>query len=169
MNRPEVLLSVHPIVVCGIEARDALDVRQSCAVLQLLLPSQSAFVGRTAAEIYGIPFPRAHSGISGQERPLEVSYPHEIPRRTIAGVRHRQWQQDPTPIRDIDGLQVLSPARTWLDLAAGCKLIITLRLVTTSLRAGLASVDELCAVVSWARRRRGVRTARETVALIDPS
>lgn len=169
-------------------SRDAqADLMSRCTAIQLLLPPESAFVGSTAALIHGIPLPAWMTPSNlidmavfddeagehpdrelGRELLVEVAYPPPVGRRVIFGVRHRQWKQDPIGVSLVGGVRVLSPARTWLDLAAMIPADYLVAAGDHVLRTGLSDPDELGFILRWAKRRRGVRTARAVVEMLNP-
>lgn len=169
-------------------SRDAqADLMSRCTAIQLLLPRESAFVGSTAALIHGMPLPgwmtpsnlidmAVFDGEAG-ERPdrelgrdlmVEVAYPPPVGRRVILGVRHRQWKQDPIGVSLVGGLRVLSPARTWLDLAGMIPADYLMAAGDHVLRTGLSDPEQLAFMLRWAKRRRGVRTAKAIVEMLSP-
>ena len=163
------------------------DLWSRCGALQLLLPPEAAFVGSTAALIHGIPLPPwmtpsnlidsrtldaddvAHpQRVLGRELRIEVAYPPPVLRRRMLEMRHRQWKRDPIGLTTVGDLRVLSPARTWIDLAGMIPADYLLAAGDHILRANLAHPEELALRVGWAKRRRGVRTAKSVIEMLNP-
>lgn len=143
---------------------DSTDFLTRVTAIQLLLPQEAAFVGFTAARIHQMPLPSWAQATC--DRP-EVAYPPPTERRRIGGVQHRQWRSDPSGVWRVGGLRVLSPARTWFDLAAVVPADHLLAIADDVVRRRLTTASELRGMIKWARRRRGVRNARLVYPLID--
>lgn len=126
----------------------------------------------TAAMVWGIPLPgRLQQGLSVHiTRPMHA----DPPKRT--GVTGHHCRLDPGEVRTLRGLEVTSPVRTWLDLApmlnidelvaAGDFIVCEHHRSFGPRRNPLATLEELKAAVSRARRRRGLAKAREAVELV---
>lgn len=145
-------------------AADADDIVERCRAASLLLPPESAFVGVTAAALHGIPLPPWITSGAGW---LEVAYPPGVERHRIAGIRHRQWRTDPLRTALADGLRVLSPARTWFDLAEVLPPDFLLAAGDDVVRRRIATESQLRGIVTWAHGRRGVTKARRVLPLIN--
>lgn len=66
-----------------------------------------------------------------------------------------------------DGLRVTTPARTVVDLARTAGFLAGVAAGDAALRLGLVTPDDLEREVHTARRRRGVRVARDVVRFVD--
>jgi hypothetical protein len=70
-------------------------------------------------------------------------------------------------IRTIQGLPVVSAARTWLELTSRTSLEDVVAFGDAALRAGTADETEIAVLVAVSGRRRGVVLARRAVAMLD--
>ena len=61
------------------------------------------------------------------------------------------------------------PGRTWIDCASLVRYTDVVAMGDVILRTGLASKQELEEFVRWGRGRRGIRTARQALSILDPS
>lgn len=68
-----------------------------------------------------------------------------------------------------DGLQVTTPARTWIDCAAFISRPHLVSMGDAILARGLASEDDLHQMVRWGRGRRGIVPARYCLSMLDPA
>lgn len=87
------------------------------------------------------------------------------PRRR--GTRGRRLTLPPEHLDLLDGSWITTPARTWLDCAAHLPLAHIVAMGDAALRRGLCTTNELSDLCRWARRRRGVATARAALPLLD--
>ena len=71
-------------------------------------------------------------------------------------------------MQELDSRKVTTPARTWLDCAAEVPLGHLVAMGDVILRRNLATLDELRRMCHWAYRRRGVKTARLALGMLDP-
>jgi hypothetical protein len=133
--------------------------RADLAVWQAVLPGQSAFTHLSAARLRAWWLP-----------PLPEDIPHFAAtvlgrnasiRRGIRVSRHKQLPASEL----IDGLRVASPAEALLACAGDLGLIDVVVLVTSALRAGGCTMEELTTLA--AGRRRGTRLLRKALPLVD--
>lgn len=124
----------------------------------------------SAAAAWGLPLP-PWIGLHEPDRPVTVAAPTgqrtNRPRR--GDVRGRRLRIPAEHVTHLSDLLVTTPARTWLDCA---ELIPREHLVAmgdAAVRRGLTSAEELSRMVAWARRRRGVVSARACLPLLDPA
>ena len=138
-----------------------------CAAFLDVLPPGTVVGGITAARLHGLWLPAAVP-----DEPLELVItrpgvrPHELAgsRRRELTVRRRALR--PAEVGAVDGLPVTGAARTWVDLAATLPLPDLVAAGDSLLRGG-AGTDELATAVRDAFRCRGVRAARQALALLD--
>lgn len=87
--------------------------------------------------------------------------------RSRRGVRRHQAGATPDETR-VDQIRVTTPARTLVDLACDGGLLPAVVAGDAALRSGMVTRAQLSAQLVAVGRRRGVRTARRAVALMDP-
>ncbi len=66
------------------------------------------------------------------------------------------------------GRTITRPSRTWVDCAELVPIEHLVAIGDNLLRRNLATVAEVNAVIRWAHGRRGVRSARQALPLLDP-
>ena len=116
-----------------------------------------AFSHTTAAELFGAPLPRHHRH-SVDDR-LHVTVPGRLRGRQLAGVvGHASTRFTAV---DLDGLRVIAPAQTWLDLAPmlSVEQLVAVGDFLIGGRNPLCDPDDLRRVAQTPRAR-GVRSAR---------
>lgn len=114
--------------------------------------------GRSAASLHGAKWVDAN-------RPAEILCAN---RRAPSGIR--VWSDEPTDdeITVVDGITVTTPARTALDLACRYPLGAAVAAVDALARATRLSTADVEVLVERYRGRRGIRSARRAVGLVDP-
>jgi hypothetical protein len=137
------------------------DLIQLCHAALLVLPSQAVFSDETAAALRDLPAPKSTA--------LHACVPEKgvaVRRRGIVGhVRHltelevTQWR----------GLPVTTPERTFLDLAAKLPAGELLAFADAALRARLATMPSLQAIVARHSGCRGVAKARRVLEHANPA
>ncbi|WP_368498863.1 hypothetical protein [Herbiconiux sp. A18JL235] len=129
-----------------------------CRAFALRMPEHAVFSHVTAAELHGLPLPRALRNLAS----LDVTVPEAeraIDAKDIRGHCHRL---DPNDVEVLAGLRVTTAARTWCDLAA---VLDQAELVAVGDRILLhdkprATRDELTRAVEAHGRRWGARPLR---------
>lgn len=139
----------------------------SCRAALLPTPPGSAASGRTAATAYGLPLPARYPGWDDPRVQVTTPAAPGGPTADHVGIECRLCLLPPDHVTCWDGMLVTTPARTYLDLAADLELADLVAIGDVILRRRLATLDELRSVVAWARRRRGVATARAGLELLD--
>lgn len=137
------------------------------AVLRAL-PAGTVVAGLTAARLHGLwlPYPEAPG-----ER-IEVIVHPEQPQQRLRSynrrpeVRSRRQLLLPDEVTNIGGLEVVTEARCWLDLADRLSPADLVALGDSALR-GAATADEMEVLVKRAYHRRGVVLARRVLPLLD--
>lgn len=119
----------------------------------------------TAADHWGLPLP-PWIGLS-DNHPTVIAVPAGSAHPNRRGVRGRRLDLPAEHVTEHRGLAVTTPARTWVDCAADIPLVHLIAMGDAALHAGLASDQELRAMVNWAFRRRGVANARRALSLLD--
>lgn len=138
------------------------DLLQRATALQATLPRQSAFCGTTGSRLLRLPVPPA-----GGDEPLHVMTPSARPLIRHAGVRgHRGLET--RRVTEIDGVRVVGPVDSWLDLAPVLSLDDLVILGDAILARNRDLIRELREGVRRRAGRRGIRTAREALELVRP-
>ncbi|GAB3487109.1 hypothetical protein GCM10027572_06060 [Flexivirga lutea] len=137
-------------------SEDDMEVKVRAAALCGLLPPGSAFSHYTAAALLGLPAPNGDR--------LHVTVPDGMRVRRRGVVEHRGMQR--RQMGFVDGIPRTSPAQTWLDVAASASvqdLVILGDAITYAFPEHGGRLQPLVANNPGAR---GIRRAREAVALI---
>ena len=133
----------------------------------LLCPKAAGVLTDLAsAQAWGLPVP--HWTRIEPSRPVSVAVPPGQAQVRVDGIRGRRLRLPPEHVTSHRGLDVTTPARTWLDCAALIPPEYLVAMGDAGLRRRLAALDDLQAMVTWARRRRGVVAARATLPMLDP-
>ena len=138
---------------------------QCLAALSVLSPA-AVISHTTAAALWRLPLPSALAGTAFD--PIDVSVPAGSVVPAVRGVRAHGHDLPPHQPAQLRGIAVTCVARTLLDLAplvGADSLIVLADAALASRSCSLAEIDE---VISWARRRRGVRKLRDAVELVHP-
>lgn len=133
-----------------------------------VLPPGTVVGGITAARLHGLwlPLPDADERIEFVlTRPQTKARALAGCRRGEIATRRRAVAHDEIEI--VDGLPVLSPARTWVDLAERLGLADVVAAGDSALR-GPTTAAHLDEALRRARHRRGVLRARAAFDLLDP-
>jgi hypothetical protein len=143
--------------------REAADVlRHRIDAVLLGAPPGAVLSHLTAAALWGLEVPMV-----ADDRRVHFSVPVDRRVRSRADRRVHGATVPPPETRQIGGLLVTSPSRTWIDLAAvlapGALLAVTDQMVARGFPA-----DEFPHVVARSRGRRGVARARAVMELGDP-
>jgi hypothetical protein len=137
------------------------------ATAALLASRPSALVvDISAARLWGLPVP-PWIGLDGEAFPVSVAQAPNGARPERRGVVGRRLRMPPEHVAEIDGIRVTSPARTWLDCAERIPTDHLVAMGDAALHRTLTTPTELKDVVVWARRRRGVVSARRALQLLD--
>jgi hypothetical protein len=124
--------------------------------------------GLTAARLHGLWLP-------DQEGPGErievIVHPEQAPQRMRSHnrrseVRARRQLLLPDEVTDLGGLEIVTEARCWLDMADRLRPADLVALGDSALR-GSATKDEMETLVKRAYHRRGVVLARRVLPLLD--
>lgn len=142
-----------------------LDLRERCQAALLRVATGSFICGPTAALLYGTPLPRRHEVASTIH--VAIPRPGRAPRG--AGITGHSFDLRLAPVREISGLRVAAPARTWTDLAAAVDLehlvIAGDHLVRWDLK--ICTVTDLQREVERSKGRRGRSMMAAALAMLD--
>lgn len=142
-----------------------LDICARAKAFGMVIAPHQVICDRTAAWIHGVDI-YSYPGEGDMTR-IEVCAmrDHARTRRPeIAGCVRDLSDED---IASIEGVAVTSPTRTALDLACRLRPMSALACVEAFLRKGLVTPAELAALLPRFRGRRGIRLAREVLAIAD--
>ena len=129
------------------------------------VPKDSVVVGFSAAAIWGMPLPPSVAQVL-------KSVPVSLSRREAAAAIRRPRVDGHSIDLPADrcamneSLVLTTPARTWVDCPALLPAEHLLAMGDWALARGLLTLDEIKAIVTWARGRRGVVRAREVLPWI---
>jgi hypothetical protein len=122
----------------------------------------------TAAHLWSMIVPSGF-GLDADAQASAIATVRDGSRLRAAGVRGRRLELPEEHVTTLDGITLTTPARTWIDCAAlvGWRDIVAMG--DSILRSDLATRRELSRMVVWGRGRRGIRAAREALAILDPA
>ncbi|MET0734771.1 MAG: hypothetical protein ABWY55_03895 [Microbacterium sp.] len=142
---------------------ERVDLEARCLAHALTLPSGSVFSHTTAARIWRMPLPRSSDDV------VHITVPsgERAPRRRGAMGHQARIRAD--EIRQVRGIRVTSPVRTFLDLADMLDLpqLVAVGDRIIGRRSPLATALDLHDGVSRAGSRRGIQTVRVALHLLD--
>jgi len=126
--------------------------------LLLCLPDGAALTRQSAARRHGF-------GVLREDQ-VHVVLPATVPRPRLPGlvVHHSVLPVRPVLVR---GLPCVPAARCAVDLARSVRRLDALPVLDAALRSGAVTRDELVAELPRQRKLRGIRQARDLVALAD--
>jgi hypothetical protein len=125
----------------------------------LILPADAALYGKSAAELYDLPAPRA------EDVHIIVPAGGTVPIRRSGLATHEGLPPDGW--RYWEGLKVSTPLQVFMQLATDLGRDDLVILGDTMVRQGFTTPEELRAVTSSTRRRRGILSARAAAALVQ--
>lgn len=138
---------------------------QRALALAPRLPPGAFFCSATAAALSGVPLPphlarraELHAAIPAPGRALRV-----------AGVRGHVIQVQADSVAELHGLRLSAPAQLWVELGAVLALedLVAAGDHLVHHRWPTTSIPRLTAAVASTRQRRGLRTLRRALALLD--
>lgn len=136
--------------------------RQRLRFLSTVLPKVAAFSGLTAAALYGWWLPPLPA-----QMPLFVTVDLSARRPCRREFRVRRSSLPVEDVRLLDGVPVTTPVRTLLDLAEVLSVIDLVVVADAALRKGDVTLEEIRAAAECSARR-GIRTYRRMIDLVDP-
>lgn len=122
----------------------------------------------TAAHLWAMFVPSGF-GLSVDAQACAIATVRDGSRHRSGGVRGRRLELPPEHVTVLEGTPITTPARTWLDCAALVRWPDVVAMGDAMIRGGLATLEDLEAVVDWGRGRRGIRFARAALTVIDPA
>ena len=136
-----------------------------CISYSVRMHALAAFGSVTAAQLYGMPLPRAFESVL----PLHIVVPPGARAPRGAGVLGRTMRLADHDVRLWRGLRVTTPARTWCDLAAALTVddLVAAGDYVIHWRQPLASHAELADAVDQHVGRRGRGRIVEALNLLD--
>jgi hypothetical protein len=150
---------------CWIPTAHADDLAARCAAALETSAEYTVVVGTTAARLHGFWLPDLPDVLHlATAAPGIASSSMTRTRRSEFRAHRRQLPDE--DLTTVNGLVVLTPARTWRDLAGVLDLPSLVAAGDSALRAG-TTIEELAEVISRTTRARYVRTARAAVSLLD--
>lgn len=127
------------------------------------LPPEAVFSGATAAALLGLPMLYSSTARTA----VELTVPPHRRRPVQLGVRAHAGNLPSGDVIEVAGIWITAPARTFLDLAAYLTLEDLVALGDAMLHRGMVDTTILAAKLDGAAGRRGVRTARSALPLLD--
>jgi hypothetical protein len=158
-------MTTHLARDCWIPDDAVGDLAATCALIIESSAPDSAIVGFTAAQLYGLWLPN-------RDEPIHVATAvPELAGRAMTRTRRPQFHAHRRELEEEDratvgGVPTLTLARTWRDVASQLSLPDLVAAGDCALRAG-ATVDELDAVIARTRGHRGARNAKAALPLLD--
>jgi hypothetical protein len=128
-----------------------------CRAALLAVPEGTVLSHYTAAQLYRLPVP--------DETLIHVSTTAVIEPRIRGVIAHRV--RPAAALREIDGMSVTSPARTFVDMAGRLDLSGLVALGDAILHRKLADVAELQSEIALGHGQRGVRLARAALPYLE--
>jgi len=125
-------------------------------------------VSKRTVVFSGLSAIRLCDGVEDRDDDLEVTVGADDPLIVRPGVRCRRRQLDQRDVTDLHGLAVTTPQRTFVDVASQLKLPRLVAVGDDFLRRDLCSGSDIAEVLDRSRGQRGVRRARQALALLDP-
>jgi len=150
---------------CWVPAPMATDLRSRCIALLEHCAPDSVLSSVTAATIHAQWLPPLPDAIHVATAVPEVAGRAMTRSRRPEVVAHR-LQLDEADVMVLAGVPVMTPARTWFDLAAVLSLPDLVAAGDSVLRSGV-EFEELLDVVERLRGRRGTARARAAVPILD--
>jgi hypothetical protein len=126
-----------------------------------LMVRRHALSHDSAAHAWGIEF------LTPAKPLVHITRDHVRGSRTECGVKHHGAAHDPDQVVLVDGLRVLDPARTAVDIAREHGVHVGVSACDSALRLGVTR-EELRAASAVMRNWPGVRSARRAIELADP-
>jgi hypothetical protein len=106
-------------------------------------------------------------GLAELQPPVAVAVGPDGSRQRRRGVRGRRLILPREHLMTADEHIVTTPARTWLDCADRVPVEHHVAMGDAILHRNLATPADLDSIVRWGRGRRGIRTARRSLPMLD--
>lgn len=136
--------------------------RSRCVALSLVAPPEAIFIDSIAAALRTLPTP-----IGWTPDVLEIATRVDGYHLERPGVRSRRRTIEPLHVSTVDGLRVTTASRTFVDLGAQWPLTDLVALGDAALRQGQATPESIIRVLAACTGQRGVRRARQALAMLD--
>jgi hypothetical protein len=151
----------------GTRARGALVDAERVRLLFDAVPAHAFICGTTAAALWRLPLPSVIE--AGAWAVPCIGVPQRETRVRRAGVVGHRLAIDDGDIRFVNGVAVLSPARTWIDVSRALtpSRLLALTDALISRRRPLASIAELTDMHERFRGGRGSRARERSLELAD--
>jgi hypothetical protein len=150
---------------CWLPADSADDFAARCAVALSTCAADTVLSSTAGARIHRLWLPDGLDDIHLASAQLERESRSMTRSQRSEFIAHRR-QLDDVDRTVVNGLPVMTMARTWVDLAAVLSLPDLVAAGDSALRSG-CSVAELAEAIGRSRRARGVLRAREALPLLD--
>ena len=138
------------------------DVRARVAAVLLGAPPSAVISHLTAAALWGLQVP-----LVAEDRRVHLTVPSSTRIRSRSDRRVHCADLEDWQIARRDGVALTSPGRTWRDLAGGLPAAALLA-VTDQMLARRYPPEAFRRLVDGGRGVRGIRTARQVLAVADP-
>jgi hypothetical protein len=149
-------IAIHPDVYLPRDAEITAALRAQAA--WLWTRSEGVIAGQSAAALHGAKWVEAH-------RPAEVLWANRRPPRGIRAWSDRFADDE---IEVVNGIRVTTPARTALDIACRYPVDKAVAAIDALARATHLKVADVELLAERYNGRRGIRTARAALDLVDP-
>jgi len=136
------------------------DVELTLRAVEMRLPEQAVFSGRTAAWIHGLDVPPCE--------PIEVTVPRDLPVRSRSGVRVRRASLPGCDRTNHRGFRVTTPLRTACDLGSCPNIVEATVALDMALHARMVDVRVLNLHVESSAGAKGIKRLRRAVGLAEP-
>jgi hypothetical protein len=158
-------MTIHLAHHCYLPDGAADDLGATCAIVLESSAPDSTIVGFTAAQLHGLWLPQ-------RDEPIHIATAvPELAGRAMTRTRRPQFRAHRRELVGedravVNGVQTLTLARTWRDLAAVLTLPDLVAAGDCALRFG-ARIEEIVAVIARSRGQRGARNAKAALPLLD--
>lgn len=132
-----------------------------CRAIRVVVPGQVTFSHQTGADLLGMP------SWSGGATEVHITRPPGSSQLRRARVVQHRSELAPSEWQWLGGLAVTTPTRTLLDLSSQLSLDRLVATADHSIRLLGLQTPELVAAMETAGPRRGMKTLREAVGLMD--
>lgn len=150
---------------CWLPAEAVADLRARCAVAIETCAEDTLLCSTTAARIHGLWLPECADEIR-----LASAQPERLS-RAMTRTKRPEFRAHRFTLTDadrtvVDGLPIMTVARTWVNLAADFGVADLVAAGDSALRAGVTR-DELMDALTRCARLRGIRRARAALPMLD--
>ena len=132
-----------------------------CDAILVAVPD-AVISGGSAAALWDLPIPRSVT------RQLEITVPDAHPLVRRRGVRCRRRDVPAHSVSRLEDRPVIAPARLFVDLGSELSLPWLVSLGDAAMNRGLLDERGIVHALAESTGHRGIRRAREALALLDP-